>query len=198
MAVATAMDVMERRVNRVLVSGREVFICDNFIALSVASQVGAFVKTLPYARSETSLAGMPPSAASAEVPATPLMTEFMIRLKEFAEEMFPGERFCAQRAYVNHSVYGDMYHMHRDLSSVTVLYYANLEWETDWGGETIYFDDDNDAQIAVSPRPGRMVISRGAVLHRGSVPTRDCKQARLTIAYKLRLRGDLADSLFQA
>jgi hypothetical protein len=73
-----------------------------------------------------------------------------------------------------------------------VLYYANLFWETDWGGETIYFDDNNDAQIVVSPRPGRMVVARGPILHRGNVPARDCSHARLTIACKLRLRGDLA------
>jgi hypothetical protein len=58
-------------------------------------------------------------------------------------------------------------------------------WEPDWGGETIYYDDDNDAQVVVSPRPGRLLVSRGAILHRGSVPTRDCHEARLTIALKL-------------
>lgn len=186
------MQSMETKVNRRLISGRELFVCDNFIKPAIMAEVGAYVKTLHYTRSETSLAGMPPSAASAEVPAAPLMTNFMLRLKELAEQMFPGERYRPQRAYINHSVYGDTYHMHRDFSAVTVLYYANLAWETDWGGETIYFDDDNDAQAVVSPLPGRMVIARGAILHRGTVPTRDCKHARLTIAYKLRLRGDLS------
>jgi hypothetical protein len=187
-----AMELPEPKVNRAVVSGRDLFICDNFIAPAMITRVGEFVSTLRFARGETSLMGMPPTASSAEIPDTPLMAEFMGALKGVAEEMFAGERFRPQRAYVNHSVYGDMYHMHRDLSAVTVLYYANLMWETDWGGETIYFDDNNDAQIVVSPRPGRMVISRGATLHRGTVPTRDCPQQRLTIAYKLRLRGDLA------
>ena len=106
--------------------------------------------------------------------------------------MFAGERFKPQRAYINHSVYGDAYHMHRDLSAVTVLYYANLFWESDWGGETIFFDDNNDAQTVVSPRPGRMVVSRGAILHRGTVPTRACHEERYTVAYKL-LSGNPAD-----
>jgi hypothetical protein len=112
--------------------------------------VGEYVKTLSYARSETSLAGIAPTASSAEVPDTPLMADFMARLGCIAEEMFAGERFRPQRAYINHSLYGDAYQMHRDLSAVTVLNYANLFWETDWGGETIYFDDNNDAQP--SPR----------------------------------------------
>lgn len=184
--------ITEKKIQQALASGREIFVCDHFIDPATVTAVGEYVKTLPYARSESSLAGMAPTASSAEVPGTPLMADFMARLGRIAEEMFLGERFRPQRAYINHSVYGDAYYMHRDLSAVTVLYYANLFWETDWGGETIYFDDDNDAQVVVSPRPGRLVVSRGAILHRGTVPTRDCPQGRLTIAYKLRLRGDLA------
>ena len=186
------MDVVDKKINRANVSGREIFICDHFIDAPTVAKVGEYLKILKYARSETSLAGMAPTASSAEVPGTPLMAQFMMRLKDIAEELFPGQRFRPQRAYVNHSVYGDAYHMHRDESSVTVLYYANLTWETDWGGETIYYDEDRDAQVVVSPRPGRLVVARGAILHRGSVPSRDCPQARLTIAYKLRQRGDLS------
>ena len=186
------MDVLEKQVNRATVSGREIFICDHFIDPATVTKVGEYVKTLQYARSETSLAGMAPTASSAEVPGTPLMAEFIIRLKEVAEELFAGERFRPQRAYINHSIPGDAYYMHRDHSSVTVLYYANLKWEPDWGGETIYFDDDGDARIVISPKPGRLVVARGAILHRGNVPTRDCPEARLTIAYKLRQRGDLS------
>jgi hypothetical protein len=37
----------------------------------------------------------------------------------------------------------------------------------------------------VSPRPGRVVVARGAILHRGTVPTRACYEERLTLAYKL-------------
>lgn len=190
--MSSAATIAEKKVKRELVSGREIFVCDHFIDPATVAAVGEYVKTLPYTRSETSLAGMAPSASSAEVPNTPLLAEFMATLGRIAEEMFAGERFKPQRAYINHSVYGDVYHMHRDLSAVTVLYYANLFWESDWGGETIYFDDNNDAQIVVSPQPGRMVVSRGAILHRGTVPTRDCPQARLTIAFKLRFRGDLS------
>jgi hypothetical protein len=185
--------LQEKKTRRALISGREVFVCDHFIDPDTAAKVGDYVKTLPYTRSETSLAGMAPTASSAEVPATPLMAEFMARLGRIAEEMFTGERFRPQRAYINSSVYGDAYHIHRDQSAVTVLYYANLLWQSDWGGETIYFDDDYDAQLVVSPLPGRLVVSRGAILHRATVPTRGCPEKRLTIAYKLRQRGDLSN-----
>ena len=66
-----------------------------------------------------------------------------------------------------------------------MLYYANLIWQPDWGGETLFYNDDNDAVLAVSPRPGRLVVSRAAILHRGTVPTRSCYEERFTIAYNL-------------
>jgi hypothetical protein len=180
-----AMSETDRKVRAALVSGRELFICDNFIAPATILAVAASVKALTFARSEASLLGMAPTASSAEIPATPLMTDFIAQLQQAAAELFPGENLRPERAYVNHSVYGDAYYMHRDLSAVTVLYYVNLLWEPDWGGETIYFDDDNDAQLVVSPRPGRLLVSRGAILHRASVPARDCPEERLTIALKL-------------
>jgi hypothetical protein len=185
MHVSRAGQADDRKAQSFLVSGRELFVCDNFIAPTAIMALATSVKNLNFTRSEASLLGMAPTASSAEIPATPLMAEFMSQLQNIAEELFPGERFRPERAYVNHSVYGDAYFMHRDLSAVTVLYYANLVWEPDWGGETIYFDDNNDARVVISPRPGRVLVSRGAILHRANVPTRDCQEERLTIALKL-------------
>ena len=59
----------------------------------------------------------------------------------------------------------------------------------DWGGETIYFNDEEDAELVVSPRPGRLVLARGAILHRGTVPTRICYEERYTLAYKMTVAG---------
>ena len=113
---------------------------------------------------------------------------FLQQLRKITEEMFPGEKFADQRAYVNSSVYGDSYYAHRDCEPgqrhVTALYYANLEWSLDWGGETIYYSDDEEAELVILPRPGRLVVARGAVLHRGCVPTRSCHEERYTLAYK--------------
>ena len=49
-----------------------------------------------------------------------------------------------------------------------------------------------EARLVVTPKAGRMVVARGAILHRGTVPTRACHEERYTIAYKL-LSGDPAD-----
>jgi Rps23 Pro-64 3,4-dihydroxylase Tpa1-like proline 4-hydroxylase len=152
------------------------------------------VKGLHYQRKEKSRPDVPALASAADIESAIVTADpFFQRLKTIAEKMFPGEALTDLRAYVNSSVYGDSYYSHRDCpetsQNVTVLYYANLIWQTDWGGETIFYNDDEDAVLAVSPRPGRVVVARGAILHRANVPTRSCYEERLTVAYKLMSSG---------
>lgn len=184
------MTTAKTRVGRLVISGRELFICDGFIDPAMVTAIGSDVKTMPFARKEQSRADVRGLASSADIDKALLPRDpFFLRLREIAEKMFPGEVLHDQRAYVNSAVYGDGYYIHRDCpqhsNNVTVLYYANLIWQPDWGGETLFYKDDYDAILAVSPRPGRLVVSRGAILHRGTVPTVDCHEQRLTIAYKL-------------
>lgn len=117
---------------------------------------------------------------------------FLLSLRQAVERLFPNEQFADQRAYVNCSVYGDSYYLYRDCyppdQHVTALYYANAEWKPDWSGETIYFTAE-DAELAISLRRGRLVVARGAILDRGSVPARGCYEERYTLAYKLNSLG---------
>ncbi len=191
------LESIEQNVRRHLISGRELFICDGFIDPAIVAKIGGVVKTLHYQRKERSRPDVPAAASSADIADVALTTDpFFLRLRQVAEQMFPGEVLRDQRAYVNCSVYGDLYYSHRDCSAhrnhVTALYYVNLDWQSDWGGETIFYDDDQEAQLVVTPKAGRMVVARGAILHRGTVPTRACHEERYTIAYKL-LSGDPAD-----
>ena len=180
----------EPRIGRAQINGRELFICDNMIDPQMVQHIGAIARKLNYLRTERSRADTPVTAGSADISAQALAGEpFFQRLREIAAQLFPGERLSDQRAYINSSTYGDDYYIHRDcgidVKHVTLLYYVNLEWEPQWGGETILYDDNYDAQVVVSPRPGRLVASRGSILHRGTVPTRTCYEQRLTLAYKL-------------
>jgi SM-20-related protein len=187
----------EPNARRFLISGRELFLCDGFIDPVLVARIGSAVKSLHYQRKEKSRPDVPAAAASADIADAVLGVDpFFLRLRQMAQQMFPGEVLRDQRAYVNSSVYGDVYYTHRDCSAhrdhVTVLYYVDPDWQTDWGGETIFYDDDYEPQLVVTPRAGRVVISRGAILHRGTVPTRVCHAERHTIAYKL-LSGDPAN-----
>jgi len=180
----------EPKVLRIELSGRELFVCDNLIDPAMVDAIGTAVKAMHYVHKEKSRPGVPGLAAVADIdPAILTKDAFFLRLRAIAEKVFPGEAFQDQRVYVNKAMFGDNYYIHRDCDeaskNVTILYYANLEWQPDWGGETIFYNDDNDAVAAVSPRPGRLAVSRGAILHRATVPTRSCYEQRYTIAYKL-------------
>jgi Rps23 Pro-64 3,4-dihydroxylase Tpa1-like proline 4-hydroxylase len=182
------------QVRRAVISGREIFVCDNMVDSETVGRIGLLVKTLNYRRKEKSRPDVPGMASISEIAAGQMgNNRFLHQLRRITEEMLPGEKFTDQRAYVNSSLFGDSYYIHRDCppdqSHVTALYYANLTWQPDWGGETIYYNEDYDAELVVSPRPGRVVVARGAILHRGNVPTRDCYEERLTLAYKLNALG---------
>ncbi|HEY4075376.1 MAG TPA: 2OG-Fe(II) oxygenase [Rhizomicrobium sp.] len=173
-----------------IVSSRELYICDHFVDDAAALRVGELLPRLDYQRTEKSRADLPVSGAAAEITEDIRRTEpFFDEMRRWGEDLFQGEAFKLERIYVNSAVRGDMYYAHRDchqdLANVTVLYYGNLEWHADWGGETLFFSDRHDAELAVTPRPGRLVISRGAILHRAGVPSKICDRARFTVACKL-------------
>jgi SM-20-related protein len=184
------MSAPAREVTKKIVSGREIWICDNFVDQQTGTRITSLLKTLLYRRMEVSRSNTPASGASANIAPELLESDAFFRaLRAFGEEMFPAEKFTVERCYVNNSVYGDMYYAHRDCqthqNNITVLYYGNMRWEADWGGETVFYNDDMDAEFAVSPRPCRVLASRGAIIHRGGVPSRICHEERFTIAYKL-------------
>jgi len=127
----------------------------------------------------------------AEVPhAAVALDPLFAILNDVLAEAFPCEAFAPYRVYVNRILPTDTTFPHRDSEpqsgDVTVLYYVNEQWMREWGGETIFFDDEGDARIAIAPRPGRIVAFRGDLEHRVGVPTRLCTTDRLTLAYKVR------------
>jgi hypothetical protein len=59
-------------------------------------------------------------------------------------------------------------HFHIDTEfSYTLLYYANPTWNPDWGGETVFANDDMDEVGYCSMyKPGRIVIFESSILHK--------------------------------
>lgn len=88
------------------------------------------------------------------------------------------------RAQVNRSSFGDAQFAHRDQGARrTLLYFANHEWDLDWGGEVLFYSGDEIA-LAVAPKPGRIIEFDSQILHRGGVPSRVCPEARIVVAVK--------------
>jgi len=101
----------------------------------------------------------------------------------------PAMAYRPYRSYVNVAHYGDMLFSHVDCvegaGELTALWYVCDQWDHEWGGETVFFDRQRDVRAAVSPRPGRLVLFDGDILHAGRPPNRNCHAPRFTLAVKL-------------
>jgi hypothetical protein len=111
--------------------------------------------------------------------------------RKATSDIFGAKSIEPLRSYTNFASYGDMLFSHTDSapsrSEVTALWYICPRWETDWGGETLFFDDGGDAAFVTSPRPGRLVVFDGRILHVGTPPSRICELPRYTFAIKMRI-----------
>ncbi len=61
----------------------------------------------------------------------------------------------------------DVYYIHNHKDAQTVLYYANLDWQDGWYGETIFYDPQDIKSIAHTSLyvPGRMILFDGSIPH---------------------------------
>jgi SM-20-related protein len=116
----------------------------------------------------------------------PLLSFVYSRIKSVVQEACPAMRILLKRIHCNTSLYGDMQFPHRDslAPGITWLYYANSVWQPTWMGETIFYDSSEEPLYALFPKPGRVVVFDADILHRGGVPSRECVEARRSLAFK--------------
>lgn len=115
------------------------------------------------------------------------------RTLDAARDFEDGDRYRVYRCYCNYAAYGDMLFTHTDAQpgrkGLTALWYIAPEWNVEWGGETMFYNSRQDAEVAVTPRPGRLVVFDGSILHAGRPPNRICYAPRYTLAFKLEPPG---------
>lgn len=98
---------------------------------------------------------------------TPTQTEFLDLMAQLQTEL-NRQLFLGLFEYEAHyALYspGDFYKKHRDSfrgaanRMVTTVIYLNPDWQADWGGELVMFnDEDTDIIGTVTPKMGTMVI----------------------------------------
>ena len=180
-----------RATRRHSIEGRDVRVYDGLLkaseiqGLTAALQNGAFTRT-EFARPETAAFRHWVLNIAIEAAAElPVYQPTLAAAAEFA----PQTAWRIYRCYCNHAAYGDMLFTHTDCppgaGELTALWFITPEWNVEWGGETLFFDSSMDAQVAVSPRPGRLVLFDGTLPHVGRPPNRICYVPRYTFAYKL-------------
>lgn len=71
-----------------------------------------------------------------------------------------------KRAVVNLSTPSDAHFIHSHPEKKVILYYANLEWQDGWHGETLFFEDNSrEVVYASSYTPGRVIVFDGGIPH---------------------------------
>ena len=92
--------------------------------------------------------------------------------------------------YANGHTFGTKGSFHQDWNDrrgITFLYYANENWDLDWGGKTI-FDLGLRNYHFVVPKPNSAVLFPGVIPHAAEGPSRSFTGLRVTVAWKLLLR----------
>ena len=97
------------------------------------------------------------------------------------------------RCYANAHTYGVEGRPHTDVmdatqvNNYTAVVYLNPVWKTVWAGELILFDKTGDSFMSILPRPGRVAVIPGEILHAARAVSRDCPSVRICVAFKSRL-----------
>ena len=174
------------------VEGRDVFVFDDLVPAEESARYFAAIAQASFKRTESA---RPDSTEFrhwvCEMPLDNLpRTSLWEATGRALAQARPCERFLPYRVYTNYSSFGDTLLTHVDAVAgsreLTALWYLCERWDTEWGGETLIYSESGDAEIAVSPRPARLLLFDGAIRHAGKPPNRNCPVARYTFAIKLR------------
>ena len=92
-------------------------------------------------------------------------------------------------SYVNLGIRGDQHEAHSDYywkdGGKTLLLYVNKEWNRNWGGETVFFDDQGVEIEYVTPFiPGRIIILDSDIPHAAKEQSALGPSYRFTLAIK--------------
>ena len=85
----------------------------------------------------------------------------------------------SRTSWVNCSTHLTPYISHVDESknvlAKTVIFYANLKWGSDWGGETLIANNLGETELAIEFRPNRILVFDSVLLHRACPITLESK-----------------------
>lgn len=117
--------------------------------------------------------------------ADPTLAPLAALWAQLERELLPGHALV--RCYANAHTYGIEGYPHVDSKKpghYTTIFYINPVWKPEWAGETVFFDAGHDIVRAILPKPGRMIIFDGNVLHAARGVSRTCPAMRVTLMFK--------------
>jgi Rps23 Pro-64 3,4-dihydroxylase Tpa1-like proline 4-hydroxylase len=110
-------------------------------------------------------------------------------LLDKTNKYFGKKSWMLTEARVNSTQHGDSGFMHTDgangfTDTVTCLIYLNENWNPDFFGETIFYNEQDDACAISSLKYKRLVMFDGSIKHASRAPSRLCSQKRLIMVVK--------------
>lgn len=120
----------------------------------------------------------------------PVFKYFIDTIIDQSRMLFPEKEWVLDRVHCNCQFSDDLQYIHHDIpGGLTALYFVNDRWPGDWMGETLFYDAEREATHAVSFKPGRLLVFDADMLHRGGLPSPDCSDPRLSVAFKFYAGG---------
>ena len=92
---------------------------------------------------------------------------------------------------INAQAFGDQTFIHQDMEEygLTFLFYIiDYEWNPDFGGETVFYNDKKEIVHTVIPRRDRYMLADSRILHVGRCPNRLFIGDRFTLSIRFRLK----------
>ena len=84
---------------------------------------------------------------------------------------------------VNMSASSESCDVHHDHKGLTLLYYANLRWNLNWGGHTAFISEDlSDIEYVCAYKAGRVCVFDGTIPHMVVLPNHQAIGHRLSLA----------------
>ena len=179
--------------------GRSVLVFDDVLPVRLVAALGQFMLRLKYARRtsfDNELSADVDNELFERLPGLPDATAELLK-RHYAKASAVRNRQVLSHVYGASMRYGDQTQIHRDIDCpdcMTFLYYGNSYWDPSWGGETIFFDDNQSAMFAVTPKPGRLVLFNAQLFHRTGIPMRDCPSHRYAMSVFMRCKPQIEAS----
>ena len=87
---------------------------------------------------------------------------------------------------INFSPTSEQNRIHDDAAGLTLLYYATVDWNLDWGGHTLFMDNTlEEAEYTCIYKPGRVVVFDGRIPHMIMTPTNLAEIPRYSLAIQV-------------
>ena len=99
-------------------------------------------------------------------PDNPMQYDLIRRLKDCPHLPERLDGLSLSKSIINLSSPSSIHHMHcHSHEDIVILYYINNEWEQHWEGETMFYSETGEIELASQYTPGRLLVFDAKMPH---------------------------------